>query len=364
MRALLLSAALLAALSACSTTPPATVAPPPAAAQAPAVPTVAERYVSAESPGDELDSLATWTTEDGRTRVIVTAKSSHSLVVFDGDSGERLRGVGGKGDGPGQFRRPNGIAVHGDHVFVVERDNHRVQVLSLPDLAPVGTFGEAQLRSPYGLWINEVEPGDLDVYVTDNFMYGARFDQLPPLAELSQRVKRFRVDLADGRLRARAIGAFGDVTEAASLHIVESIAGDAANDRLLIADEDEKRPSTLREYTLDGRYTGRSLPRDAFAAQAEGVALWACGDGGGYWITVDQLAPLTVFHVFDRTTLAPRGSFRGRVTAHTDGIALHAASTPSFPSGVLYAVHDDRAIAAFDLRDVARTLQLSERCLQ
>jgi 3-phytase len=91
--------------------------------------------------------------------------------------------------------------------------------------------------------------------------------------------------------------------------------------------------------------------------------LWDCPDGGGYWIAVDQIAPLTVFHVFDRTTLAPVGSFRGRVTSHTDGIALHAAGTPSFPGGVLYAVHDDRALAAFDLRDVASALHLAEQCV-
>lgn len=368
MRSLLYSAALLAALAGCAATRPAPVPTEHEAVIAPpstvAVTTVPEHFVSPEFPEDELDSPATWTTEDGRTWVIVTAKSTHRLVVFDGDSGERLRDVGGKGDAPGQFRRPNGIAVHGDYAFVVERDNHRVQVLSLPDFQSVATFGEAQLRSPYGLWLQEVEPGDLDVYVTDNFMYGDTFDRLPPLPELAQRVKRFRVKVDGGRVRARLTGMFGDTTEAASLHTVESIAGDNEHDRLLIADEDEKRPSTLREYTLEGRYTGRSLPQDVFAAQAEGVALWSCAGGDGYWIAVDQLAPLTIFHVFDRATLAPRGSFSGRVTSHTDGVALHAAATPSFPAGALYAVHDDRAVAAFDLRDVASALHLSSRCTQ
>jgi len=354
--------------TACATRPAAPPASPPmpAAVPPPAVDvrTVRERYVSEESPADELDSLTSWTTEDGRTWLIASAKSTHRLVLFDGDSGARLREFGNEGTGPGQFNRPNGVAVHGDMLFVVERDNRRVQVLALPSLATLGTFGEGELRSPYGIWLTESEPGEVDVYVTDSFMYGARFDQVPPLAELSQRVRRYRVQTGggDGKLRVAPGGTFGDTTPAAALHVVESIAGDPENDRLLIADEDEKRPSTLREYTFSGRYTGRSLPQDAFAAQAEGVALWSCAGGKGYWIAVDQLAPLTVFHLFDRTTLAPRGSFRGAVTAHTDGVALHAASTPSFPGGVLYAVHDDRAVAAFDLRDVARTLGLPDGC--
>ena len=360
----LLATALLVA--GCATTPAPPAAPPAAAPVTPAIDvlTVRERYVSEESPADELDSLATWTAEDGRTWLIATAKSSHRLVLFDGDSGAQLRGFGSEGIAPGQFDRPNGVAVHGDLLFVVERDNHRIQVLSLPDLRTVGTFGDAELRSPYGIWINETEPGELEVYVTDSFMYGARFDEVPPIAELSQRVRRYRVQAGggDGRLRVAYGGTFGDTTPGAALHVVESIAGDAENDRLLIAEEDEKRPSTLREYTMSGRYTGRSLPQDAFAAQAEGVALWSCAGGAGYWIAVDQLAPLTVFHLFDRATLAPRGSFRGAVTAHTDGVALHAASTPTFPGGVLYAVHDDRAVTAFDLREVARTLRLPDGC--
>jgi 3-phytase len=364
-RLVLLALALTAA--GCATrpsAPPATPSPPAVAPPPVEVRTVRERYVSEESAADELDSLASWTTEDGRTWLIATAKSTHRLVLFDGDSGARLREFGGEGAGPAQFNRPNGVAVHGDMLFVVERDNRRVQVLSLPSLAPLATFGESELRSPYGIWLTETEPGELDVYVTDSFMYGARFDQVPPLAELSQRVRRYRVQVGggDGKLRITHGGTFGDTTPAAALHVVESIAGDPDNDRLLIADEDEKRPSTLREYTFSGRYTGRSLPQDAFAAQAEGVALWSCAGGTGYWIAVDQLAPLTVFHLFDRATLAPRGSFRGAVTAHTDGVALHAASTPSFPGGVLFAVHDDRAVAAFDLRDVVRTLGLPDAC--
>jgi 3-phytase len=360
----LLFAAFAAALAGCTATRPAVAPPAAPVAVQPAAITVAERFVSDDNSADELDSPATWTAEDGRTRVLVTAKSSHRVVMFDGDSGERLGDVGGKGAAPGQFNRPNGIAVQGDLAFVVERDNHRVQVLSLPDLTPVAAFGGTELRSPYGIWINEPEPGDLDVYVTDDFMYGAKFDQLPPPAELASRVKRFRVEVDGDQVRARLLGAFGDTGDA-SLHVVESVAGDAANDRLLIADEDTRaRPSTLRDYTLDGRYTGRSIAPGAFAQQAEGVALWDCPGGAGYWIAVDQIAPLAVFHVFDRSTLAPVGSFRGRVTSHTDGIALHAAGTPSFPGGVMYAVHDDRAIAAFDLRDVASALHLAEQCVR
>lgn len=353
-------------ISACSSvSAPKSEAPAAAAtASAPAPVVVPERYVSGETPAEELDSLATWTAEDGLTWLIATGKSSHRLTVYDAEDGTRLREFGGEGAGPGQFDRPNGIAVYSDYVFVVERDNHRVQVLSLPDFAFVGTFGDRELRSPYGLWVNETEPGELEVYVTDSFMYGKKFDEVPPFAELDQRVRRYRVQFdQDGRLRANYGGSFGDTGEQTALRMVESIAGDRANDRLLIADEDRRHESTLREYSFSGKYTGRSLPQDSFGAEAEGVVLWTCPDGSGYWIAVDQLAPLTLFHVFDRVTLAPRGTFRGNTTAHTDGVALHAAAMPHFPGGALFAVHDDKAVAAFDLRDVAQALHLSQECV-
>ena len=349
-------------LAGCATRP----LPPPASTVDGTPPVVvAETYVTAESPADELDSLATWPAPDGTVWLIATAKVAHQLAVFDADSGERLRTIGGEGTAPGQFKRPNGVFVHGDHLFVSERDNRRVQVFLLPEFTPLGTFGEAQLRTPYGLWLHETGPDELEVYVTDSFQYGKRFDQVPPFAELDQRVRHYRLRFdGDRRFAADYIGAFGDTSEAHALRMVESIAGDASNDRLLIADEDTRHLATVHEYSLDGRPTGRRMPPGTFAAEPEGIALWACPGGTGYWIVADQLNPHTIFRVFDRGTLAPRGAFVGNVVAWTDGIGLHAAATPRFPGGVLFAVHADKAIGAFDLRDVVTALQLDPACVR
>ena len=352
-------------LAACATSripaPPSTgLAPPPAD-----VATVTERYVTADSPQDELDSLATWAAEDGATWLIATAKTGHRLVVYDADSGERLRSVGGKGAGAGEFLRPNGIAVHGDLLLVSERDNRRVQAFALPDFRPLASFGQAQLRSPYGLWVHETAPGELQVYVTDSFMDGARHDVVPAFAQLDQRVRRYRLRIdGDGVPQARYEGSFGDTREDTALRMVESIAGDPASERLLIADEDVRHLATVREYTFAGRPTGRGIAAGTFLAEPEGIALWACDADAGYWLVVDQLQPLTVFRVFDRATLAPRGAFSGEIAGWTDGIALHAAATARFPAGALYAVHQDRAVAAFDLRDIVAALSLDPACAQ
>src|SRR5690606_6785623 len=262
---------------------------------------VPERYVSAPAIGDELDSLATWPTDEGGLWLVATAKSSHRLVVHDALDGTRLRTVGGEGLEPGRFKRPNGITAWGDHLFVVERDARRVQVFRLPEFEPLGSFGQPELRSPYGIWLREVAPGELEVLVTDSFMLGTHHDIVPPVAELGERVRRYRLEFDDDGLPlARYLGAFGD-TGAGKLHMVESLAGDPVTRVLLVADEYPSTASTLRVYGLDGGYTGADV-QTAFAAEAEGVALWDCGvdDEGlpaGYWIAADQLTPNTRFHV-------------------------------------------------------------------
>jgi 3-phytase len=364
-RLALTALAMLMLAAGCATTPPAL--PDPSSRPMPRVfgaesVAVPETFLTPARPEDEIDSVATWTAPDGATWLIATAKETHRLVVFDADTGARRLDFGGPGKGPGQFNRPNGIATFGDLLFVVERDNHRVQVLRLPDFSPVAMIGADVLRSPYGLWLRETAPGELEMLVTDSFMADYRTQLLPPMDELDERVKRFLIDIEGDRLEARLAGQFGDTTEEGALRMVESIAGDPEHDRLLIAEEDLRVGTTLRVYDLAGRYTGRNLPRERFKAQAEGVALWACPDGSGYWVTTDQNSDLTVFHVFDRRELGYLGSFTGEKVALTDGIWLHAAATRAFPYGALYAAHDDEGVGAFDWRSIATALDLRQDC--
>jgi 3-phytase len=336
----------------------------PASAAAPrSVATVAEAFLTPMTPADNIDSPASWTAPDGRRWLIATAKTTHKLVVYDGQTGAHLRDVGSQGTAPGQFERPNGIAVIDDLVLVVERDNHRVQVLQLPDFTPLGVFAADDLRKPYGLWVNKQREG-YDVYVTDSYDAGEDTqgnDVLPPLAELDKRVRRYALTLKGSALDATLVGSIGDTSEAGALRVVESIWGDPANDRLLIAEEDETYASEIKLYTLEGRFTGTTFGRDAFKAQAEGVMLKTCGKDG-WWITTEQGKQRSVFHLFDRHTLKHVGAFQGNTVANTDGIWLDQGASARFPHGVLYAVHDDQGVVAFDWANVARQLSLPLEC--
>ena len=362
-RALACPMTLLAvALAGCSGKQEAT--PAAVASTAPAerdVPVVAEAFLTAMTPDDNIDSPASWTAPDGTIQVIATAKATDKMVVYDGTTGATLRTVGGKGAGEGQFERPNGVAVVDDLVFVVERDNHRVQVLKLPDFAHVLTFAADDLVKPYGLWVNKSGDG-YDVYVTDAYMAGEDAqgeDILPPLAQLDRRVKRYAMTPTGNGYAATLVSAFGDASEQGALRVVESIWGDPANDRLLIAEEDETYANELKVYDLSGKFAGRTLGRDVFKAQSEGIMLKHCGDGG-WWITTEQGKGRTVFHLFDRKTLDHVGAVAGKAVANTDGIWLHETSSDRFPRGVLYAVHDDQGMVAFDWRDIAGALSLPD----
>lgn len=317
---------------------------------------VKEAFLTAATPTENVDSPASWRAPDGSRVLIATAKATDRLVVYDGGTGQQLRTVSGSGTALGQMQRPNGIAVIDDLLLVVERDNHRVQAFQLPGFEPLLTFGAEDLKQPYGLWVRALD-GGYEVIVSDNYMSPQNEDVSPPLAELGRRFKRYRLARAQDGWQANLTGTFGDTGEAGAIRIAESVFGDADNDRLLLAEEDVATGTRVREYGLDGKYRGRDIGADLFKAQAEGMALARCGDGG-YWIATDQFKDRSVFHVFDRKTLAHVGAFAGERTANTDGVWLDQSADARFPQGVFYAVDNDQAVAAFDWRDIASALKL------
>jgi 3-phytase len=318
---------------------------------------VREAFTTALAPLSNLDSPAVWLGPDGAARVITTGKSSDRLHVHDAVSGAELDRFGGRGAGPGEFRRPNGIAVAGDLVLVVERDNARVQVLRLPDFEFVGVFGTESLRRPYGIAVLPRSATELDVFITDD--YRGAGDDPPPDRELGERVKHYRVDTAVPGIAATLVRAFGDTAGAGRLRDVESLAADPDAGVLLIADE---RARDVKVYRVDGTFTGRVLWGDVIRHEPEGIVLYRCGVAAGYWILADQDRTLNRLLVFDRRTYELVGVFAGVMLRNTDGLALTQQPVGTMSAGALYAVHDDRAVAAFSWSDVAAALSLRADC--
>jgi 3-phytase len=341
-------ATLIAAFAvACSSGGPA---PGPSELAAVAVP---ETWTSEPDRADNVDSVAV-SVEQGW--VLATTKSTHQLLVLDAATGELVRRFGMEGAGPGQFRRPNGIAVIGDLGLVVERDNHRVQVLALPDFEPLGVIGADVLERPYGIAVAASHVA-VDLWVTDNFELPGPDPSGDP--RLAERVRRFRLVRTGDGISSELLATFGETEGDGALWKVETIAVDPANDVLLVVDETGSRMG-MRIYTLDGDFTGRVIGREIFEAEPEGIGLWTSGDTG-YWVATDQHERLTVYHLFDRSSFDHVGSFTGTMIANTDGIAVIDEPVGPFPDGAMFAVHDDRSVAAVDWRRIARALELADR---
>jgi len=308
---------------------------------------------------DDVDSPTVWHGDEGQHWVLTTAKATDVIIVNDAVTGAEVRRIGGTGSGPGQLERPNGVTAIDDLLLVVERDNARLQAFSLPRLESLGTFGEEQLRRPYGIAAYQDDQGRIELYVTDN--YELVEDEIPPDSALGERVEQFRAWLEDGVLRHEHVRTFGDTTGPGVLRKVETIGVDAQNNRVVIAEELEP-DSHWKIYGLDGRFSGQVFGRGYFPHEAEGLALYACPDGGGYWVGTDQDEETNTFHVFDRRTLEHLGAFSGGTTRNTDGVALTQAGFGPFTAGAFYAVHNDGNIAAFSWAEIAEELGLRSDC--
>lgn len=320
---------------------------------------ITEAWVTAIDTLDNLDSPTVWHGPNGEHWVLSTAKEADVIMVHDASTGEPLQRAAGPGTAEGQLERPNGITTVGNMLLVIERDNHRVQAFTLPALESMGTFGDSALIYPYGIAWYEKEPGAYQVFVTDN--YEMPDESVPPDDQLDRRVKEFRVTVNNGRVSAELVRTIGETTGDGVVRIVESVMVDPPHNRLFIAEEDET-DSHWKVYDLEtGRFTSL-MGRGRFPQQAEGMALYACGERDGYWIATDQGYPVTSFVVFDRASLDYVGTFRGAETNTTDGVALTQQSFGQFPSGAFYTSHFDAAVAAFDWSEVAAALGLRSDC--
>jgi 3-phytase len=289
----------------------------------------------------EFESMAVWVAPDAaQSRLFVTDKTAHWVEVYDPVTNVYLTRFGGQGSGPGQLRRPNGIAAAravsfangiGDVLFVVERDNDRVSMFSLPDLVFRGHFGAGVLDAPYGIALQR-DGSALRSWITHD----------------GDRVAWFDVVESGAGLAGALAGSF---TAAGTL---ESIVLDPETQRVLLCDEGSG--ADVMVYDQTGNLLQR-FGQGLFVGQPEGIVLYDTGGGAGYWIVADQNASPTEFEVFDRQTYASLGNWTG-ATHGTDGIALTQLPLPNIAQGAFFAVHSDSRGHCYRWSDVATALGL------
>lgn len=312
-----------------------------------------EIYQTERNEADNIDSPAFWSYGENNW-VIATAKSGNVLVVTKAEDGSFVKRVGSEGIEPGQFKRPNGICVIDSLCIIVERDNKRVQVLSLPEFKSLGFISDSLLRKPYGLSTYKKD-NVYNLYVTDN--YETADEQIPPPEQLDKRIHYYTFTVSKNKLEWELQNYFGSTKGEGVLSVVESIFADTLNNQLLLSEEDMNQ-SEVKVYNLQGQYTGKTFGAGYFTGQVEGIALWENKDGSGYWIIADQSYEKNMFHVFKRKTLEYAGTFSGPKTTNTDGIWITGTSFGNFKSGAFFAVHNDGNVSAFDWSEIVSKLKL------
>jgi DNA-binding beta-propeller fold protein YncE len=78
------------------------------------------------------------------------AGGNDRIQVFTAE-GKLLRGWGSYGEAPGEFRRPQGIALRGDRLYVADTVNHRVQVFTTEGKL-LAVWGD--LKYPYSVSVD------------------------------------------------------------------------------------------------------------------------------------------------------------------------------------------------------------------
>lgn len=325
----------------------------------PDVAAINEAFTTLRDESDNVDSPALWHGAEGQNWLLATAKEGNVIIVYNAETGEKITHFGQLGANLGDLNRPNGIAVIDNYAVIVERDNRRIQVFSLPDFQSLGAFGETVLRFPYGLTIDQFE-GKYHLYVTDN--YETPDEETPPADSLGQRVHHFEFTIENQQVAAKHIKAFGETSGDGVLFKVESLLIDRAYNRLFIADEHEEHRN-VKIYDVEGNFTGQVIPHNYFFYEPEGIVLWECeADSSGYYIMVDQGKISNTFQVFDRKTLEYIGGFGGLITRNTDGIAITQKAFGNFKFGAFYPVHNDGSLTAIAWEDIAGLLNLRNDC--
>jgi 3-phytase len=304
---------------------------------------------------DKIDSPAFYKDDSG-TYVFATAKASDQIFVYNAENGNLIKKVGETGSELGQFKSPNGIYIYGDLCFIVERDNHRVQVLRLPKLEPVLSFGEDRLVKPYGLNVFRKD-SKFHIYITDGYTEN---EELPVDSNLGKRVLHYSFDYDKKNLiHIEFLKYIGDTEGDGVLRYVESIYADPVNNNLLIGEEFEgEGNSCLKLYDLDGNFK-KLIGVGLFKSQSEGIALIRCGKNG-YWVATDQNKESSIFHFFDRKTFELVKSFKSTTLKNTDGISITQVSFDVNSQGALVASNNDGGIGIWNLGPLL--FQLDIKC--
>ncbi len=299
---------------------------------------------------DDADDPAIWVhpSDPARSLILGTNKvkaPSGALVAFGLDG--KIRRTIGNLDRPNNVDVEYGLLLGGravDIAVLTERLQHRLRIFVVaPDDVIRDVSGDtAVLADRAG---EGTEPMGIALYRRPRD--GAIFAIVSPKTGPRQNyLQQYRLEEdGSGRVRAVYVRSFGSYSGKKE---IEAVAVDDALGYVYYADEG----SGIRKYHADPDHpdAARELAHfgeSGFAADHEGIAIYAVDDRTGYLVCTDQIDRNSEYHVYRREGTPGNAHdhsellkiFRGGADA-TDGIEITSAALgPRFPNGMMVAMN-------------------------
>ena len=261
--------------------------------------------------------------------IVVTVKDKNELHVYGAMNGKFKKSI------KRENAYPNGITTINDQfVLVTERDNKQVAVFN-SSMEFLGTFGNEELRSPYGITFYKQENNSYKVLVTDSYEYNNPRED---------RILSWDFTIENGEFSVGPATVLGNPT----LYQVESIQADKYYQTLLVAEEMKEHHKVMALDLMTGEVIKEDLGNFDRGNDPEGIALVINKDNNGYWICTEQSKTDNRFHLYDRKTLDYKTTMYLDNVSYTDGIATAYMHGKWF----LYAVDNDARVVAFELPEI------------
>ena len=261
--------------------------------------------------------------------IVVTVKDKNELHVYGAMNGKFKKSI------KRENAYPNGITTINDQfVLVTERDNKQVAVFN-SSMEFLGTFGNDELRSPYGITFYKQENNSYKVLVTDSYEYNNPRED---------RILSWDFTIENGEFSVGPATVLGNPT----LYQVESIQADKYYQTLLVAEEMKEHHKVMALDLMTGEVIKEDLGNFDRGNDPEGIALVINKDNNGYWICTEQSKTDNRFHLYDRKTLEYKTTMYLDNVSYTDGIATAYMHGKWF----LYAVDNDARVVAFELPEI------------
>jgi len=261
--------------------------------------------------------------------IVVTVKDKNELHVYGAMNGKFKKSI------KRENAYPNGITTINDQfVLVTERDNKQVAVFN-SSMEFLGTFGNDELRSPYGITFYKQENNSYKVLVTDSYEYNNPRED---------RILSWDFTIESGEFSVGPATLLGNPT----LYQVESIQADKHYKTLLVAEEMKEHHKVMALDLITGEVIKEDLGNFDRGNDPEGIALVVNKNNNGYWICTEQSKTDNRFHLYDRKTLEYKTTMYLDNVSYTDGIATAYMHGKWF----LYAVDNDARVVAFELPEI------------